>query len=401
MSEVQTCLSTCDGVAYTRRVTLPAPADLLALKDSVSATQAVRLVDGPAGAWAYDGSEIFNEKADFFRVTGHVDPGGGEHLLIQQKEHALVGLVTARSADGVQVLLNARAEPGLVGTTQFSSTIQSTPSNYLRKHGGAPTPFIDEVLTPPDGARVVYDALQYDWGGYYHAKVKRFRIVELAQPRAADVPLVWVGLETLREMLGHDHLITSDLRVATAMLLRVDAGDDAVDAGTGASAPSVLTTVPISSLTRWTVTPAGVLSDTEDREIVWASTSSRTREVTSWVQPLMRLKEPLETSLPARRTPAGLRFAVRRATQPGLDGTFLWFPATPGTGAEVARVELSAEGGRFYRHVIVASLVEAEPLEQDVTWVSLAELERLAALPTATSLELRCLLSLVQVSGAR
>lgn len=373
---------------------------LLEMRDAISGTQNVELVEGPAGAWTYDGNEISNERSDFFRIVGHVSGNGTEHVFIRQAEHALVGLVTAHGPEGLSVLVNARAEPGLVGTTQFSSTIQSTPSNYLRRHGGAPTPFIDEILDPPPGARVIHDSLQFDWGEYYYSKVKRFRIVELGAPRDAPSPLVWVGIDQLIQLLRMDHLVTSDLRVASTILLRSDSRASGPPLPLCPAGEPLLMQVPLSSLAGWSMTTHGLESKREDREIVWVKTTSATREVASWIQPLMRLRQPDAIALPFRRGAQGVQFAVRQGTQPGLDGVHVWFPATPHGGRVVDGVELSAEGGRFYMHTVKATLVEADVDESDAKWVSRESLEAIAREPMQSSLELRCLLSLVQVSGA-
>src|SRR5690606_9808220 len=147
------------------------------------------------------------------------------------------------------------------------------------------------------------------------------------------------------------------LRVATTMLLSDEQPSDAAPTPPLRHAEPLLSSVAIDELRGWRTEPAGLLSDTEDREILWVNTSSRTREVTSWVQPLMRLKTRAKASLPVRMTPAGARFAIRQATQSGLDGKHLWFPATPGGGEVLAQVSLSAEGGRFYLHTVDVSLV--------------------------------------------
>ena len=373
----------------------------LEVRNRVASTQTVTRTNGPAAPWIFDAGELRNEKADFFRVAGFRTPSGVEEILFEQRETALVGLLVSRETDHLRVLVNARAEPGLHGSAQFSTTIQSTPSNYERRHGGAATPFVDEILNPPVGGVVIHDSLQYDWAQYYHAKTKRFRIVEVPQELPASEPLLWVDLRDLRTLLAEDYLVTGDLRVAASYLEHHLAPTaDAVGDAHGTLATAELTKVPIESLSRWDVGPDGIMDRDGVRDIVWVLTRSESREVSQWLQPLMELSAPVELRLAGRKGESEWEFAIARGTTIGLDGVDLWFPAElDQVTRDLATISLSAEGGRFFQLAVHASVVEVPHRDDGARWVTRQELEALAATPCATSIELRLLLSLVQLSG--
>ncbi|WP_204311049.1 NDP-hexose 2,3-dehydratase family protein, partial [Stenotrophomonas maltophilia] len=59
---------------------------------------------------------------------------------IEQREIGTLGFLARRTADGLALLLHAKAEPGNVGIAQIGPTCQATASNRDRVHGGALPP---------------------------------------------------------------------------------------------------------------------------------------------------------------------------------------------------------------------------------------------------------------------
>lgn len=371
--------------------------DLLALRAAVGESLTSELVDFPGDSWEIRDGRVAHRRTDFFSVIAQRDADGMERVLFRQAETALVGLLTVQVDGERYVLLNARSEPGLHGGCQFSTTIQSTPSNYERRHGGAATPLIEVFLDDAPGRRVVHDSMQYDWGQYYDAKVKRFLIVELDTPPPAERPLVWVAEHTLDRLLADEFAVTGDLRAA-ALAWRAATGvaesplDDAPP-----SLSALAVDVDLDALENWRVHEAG-MDEIEPRQgvaIRSVRTHAPTREVAEWTQPIMLVSEPLEVCLPVRSTPDGIECAVELRTQAGLRGAQLWFPARmrrAGSSTIPAPVvRASAEGGRFWRHEIRLSHVAAhdDGLAEGSRWVDLPTLHRWALADRRTSLELR------------
>lgn len=370
--------------------------EALALRDTIASAQTCTLVDGPAGDWVLTNGEIRNTRADFFRIVGK-RTAYGDQLLIRQTEPALVGLVVTGPPGERAVLLNARAEPGLHEGCQFSTTIQSTPANYLRRHGGASTPFLSDVLDAP-AHRVVYEGLQFDWGQYYDAKVKRFRIVEVDGQVAVDAPLVWVSQNVVGELCGADFAGTSDLRAAFAALEWMDRGARPADRSlvpeVDQSGRVAERDVPLHDGRAWVIEPRGIRMRDGSREVIWVATESLSREVKKWTQPLVRLAQPLESTLALRYLSGVLEAAVVWASREGLGGRSLLYPGACSGGNVVSRATLSAEGGRFWQHPVHLRVVMDAEVD-DASWHSVADLVEQALAPMRTSVELRLLLGLV------
>lgn len=386
------------------------PARLRALRHRLGSAQRVVEVTPPPAGWYFDDDGVLrHERTDFFHVMGAEWADGSRSVLLGQPEQALVGLVVTRR-DGVRhALLMARCEPGLHEGCQYSSTVQSTPSNYRRLHGGAATSHLDLVLEPPAGARVLHDSSQYDWGQYYLGKTKRFVIVEVDELVDTVEPHVWVDEQELAALLVSDFSITTDLRCALALLLAYDRelesaadGAERLDAERVRTATTWLRRCDLREVAGWRDTAfdsvAGPRQEPGASPIAVRAVLvlSESREVAQWHQPLLAVAEPLAATLPVRDVGADRRYAIERRAPSGLLGVELWYPAGTAMAASLA-VRTSAEGGRFLMHEVGVALAvgTGAPVSRGATWVGLGELLALCARSQATAVELRLALSLV------
>lgn len=372
-------------------------AALQALRRELGSGLAVEFVGFPADEWVIRDGCIAHRRTDFFRVVGQRDAQGVERVLFRQPETALVGLLTAMVGGERHLLLNARVEPGLHGGCQFSTTIQSTPSNYERRHGGAATPLIDLFLDPPADARVVHDSRQYDWGQYYDAKIKRFLILEVSELVPVDAPLVWVRQSDFDELAREDFAVTGDLRAATLNLTAHPGATPHAPLATTTDA--TVTDVPLGELRNWRLLQTGLdeIDTVQGVEIRYVRSRATSREVGEWSQPLMLVDADLEVRLAVRAAPGGPECAVVRRTAPGLRGIELWYPAEPAASSrpDSPVVRASAEGGRFLRHEVRISSVQTDAVEPGATWVPVETARGWAAADRATSLELRLALAVI------
>lgn len=387
---------------------------LLELREAVAADVETVATRFPGDGWVLRDGVVQHNKTDFFQLVGRRHPDGSESLLIRQAESALVGLGVAERDHGRSFLLNARAEPGLHGVCQFSSTIQSTPSNYERRHGGRETPFIEHFLDVP-ARRLLHHSWQYDLGSFYDRKTKQFTIVHFDEEAPAEFPLVWVNEADVRALLSMDQMVTSDLRVSIALLDAVwkpgakaplPPGPSAAIGRSDLALPADVSDdasidVDISRLTNWVVDEHGIRERLREQGVhaISVRTTAGTREVTSWEQPLLAILDPTEVTLSSAVIDGERRFAIAATTQRGLAGRLLWHPApVDAIGTELVRRALSAEGGRFWRHRITVVIMDLDAVDpaDEIHWVTLSELAVLAASDLCTTVELRLALSLAQ-----
>jgi oxidase EvaA len=343
--------------------------------------------------WIIKNNQLLNKKADYFEISLYESEKGEPLILMSQEENALIMLLLADINGVPAALLSLRTEPGLIKLTNLSTTIQSTPSNYMRKHGGKATPFIEIAKDPQSFGDVIYNGKHYDWGNYYVCKTKQFLIVKLHSVVEAPAGYCWVELDTVRDLLLENHLITNDLRV-TIPLISNSMKHETVDS-------TLQTSLGVDSqLKRLQFTEN--VTDARGTKIAYFRTETETREVSSWVQPLLIPGEPLEIRIVFCRLSSGRIFAVEKRTQPGLQNRRLWFPTESISGSYITQhVVTSAEGGRFWQYKINIKLQETESPEDvqedlsiDVVWMTEKQLSELVTTPLQTSLELRMAWSL-------
>jgi hypothetical protein len=343
-------------------------------------------------SWILHGGRLRHSKADYFSIGLFRTKSGESLFLMEQTETALVVLLSTTIRGRTYVLLSLRTEPGLIGLTNLSTTIQSTPSNYLRRHGGKKTPFIEIASEPSRHGKVLYDGKHHDWGNYYLNKTKRFLVIHVENPPDAPSGFCWVELEVARSLLAEDNLITNDLRVCLPLVLN---HQTAVPGRLFENAP----TNDVTHLGESDFLPNAV--DSRGTKVSFYRTETQTREVASWIQPLLVPREAMKLELSFCEENGSRLFAIKRGTRPGLLGCHLWFPAEVKGGHVAQRVLTSAEGGRFWKFQIQITLRHVEsrsaaiPSQESLTWVTEVELAALVAQPLQTSLELRMAWSLV------
>jgi len=367
--------------------------------------------------WQVADGWLVNSQSDFFSIGAVIESSSAPRFVLRQVEKALIMLLVTRSEAGVFLLLSVRSEPGLIGLTCFSTTIQSTQSNYMRKHGGKATPYINHARDP-SAERILHDSFQYDWGDLYEGKSKHFLVLEVEQDLHVDTGFVWVSLSHAKQMLLEDDLITNDLRACLALIasdLEPKAGRKqgnaphlrhALDHPSRSSEGHPSRTYQDMDELQVTTGDGVSYQDGFGNAVLFLRTTARSREVPIWTQPLLRLLSDRRITLYAS---AGdeQQYALCLASQAGPPSIALWTPADPvNPHPGMRRVVLtSGEGGRFFRYRIALELITVEAQDMhSLTWpegtVFMAgdDVQCLVAQSLVTTLELRLVWSLVAAS---
>ena len=342
------------------------------------------------GDWTVRNGRLINTRSNYFSL-GLYQNGSESQFMFEQPEGALIVLLVSRLAGEEAALIQLRSEPGLIGLTNLTATIQSTPNNFRQEHGGRPTPFMDIVRNPASSGRIVYDGLHYDWGEFYFRKTKRFLVVELGVHMVAPPGFLWVPKDVLARCMFEDHMISTDLRSCFGSWL-IGEGADVVSSSAGRHTASLPGLVEGKDILR--------AVDRRGASLGFYQTVTSTREVTRWSQPLLMNALPIQICLCYRRERGVRLYAVRRATQFGLLGAQLWLPGKLKPGRVVRQSLNSAEGGRFRNSLIDLKVMDvssdsADALEEDIEWKSEEELYRICRKSLQSSLELRLMISMI------
>lgn len=375
--------------------------------------------------WSINDGRLRHRAGGFFSLAGieaEARDGaldGLQQLIIFQPEIAINGFLLQERESRPHLLFQGRIEPGNVGGLQLAPTVQSTPSNYRRVHGGRPTAFVGFFLDP-GAAEMVIDTLQSEEGTRYCGKYNRNVVARLRPGDEGNVPpqYRWYDFDAIRAFAHADNVLNTDARSVLACLdWRLLAGrSDLFEAwGDRAFAAQLrrsylgseedaetptrdvlawladqrarlglrLQIVPLGALRNW-VAEAGAIREREPRLGFAARlfhVVARGREVDAWDQPLIDSQSRGLIALVCQARGATLKFLVKASREIGfLEGVQLGPSVNipPGgkssgddpverlllaTMAEGSRCQVlqrlvqSEEGGRFYQDENEYSLV--------------------------------------------
>lgn len=397
-----------------------------------------------ASAWTIGDGALNHSSSGFFSVIGARfadDPH--DSVFLYQPQSAVTGLLTKHIGGEPCFLLQARAEPGTYGAAQFGPTVQSTPANYLRLHGGVATPYIDYFIRHQHGARLLQESTQLDLGERYLMKDKRLLLVDVAEPVACHPNYVWASTAAIHAGLLEPAFFNIDLRALFAVMPWGDLQNDlpaplsptvresmntplraerlgSLIAALGHAHSPRYASRDIRKLDNWVWDAHSLRERTpcQGFSVEFFEVSATGREVKTWIQPLINSHGEGHVALCCRMQGGQFEVFVRVGKERGLSGgaallpSYLRYPGQQGPVLEesidrgfgspcivsLARTIESDEGGRFYNDVSTYELVqidEATRTPSDGAWIHVGELKRLLTMSNLCSIQLRGVASLL------
>ena len=169
--------------------------------------------------WSRDEKgNVRHKSGQFFGVEGvRIESGdlrevaSWDQPIYTQPEGGILGLIAREHAEnGVEFLLQAKAEPGNIGVLQLCPTIQSTWSNIRRAHAGKRPPMV-EVLTAETGVRIVYRAEHNEEGGRFWRKSNENIVAFLDDESVIETDMTmfyWASLSQIKELALMDNIVS-------------------------------------------------------------------------------------------------------------------------------------------------------------------------------------------------
>jgi oxidase EvaA len=406
--------------------------------------------------WIIEGDKFRHKTGAFFSVEGVRARAACPSLdgvcqpIINQPEVGILGFVLMPDAGSYRWLVQAKAEPGNVGGVQLAPTVQATHSNYTRKHGGAPTLYLDFFVSQQ--YEPTSDSLQSEQGTRFLRKFNRnATVVVNEQVDVANAHFCWLTAADMRTALQTSFAINTDARsvmvsapwrflsdtpqpfhnaCASGMELlasyKTSVRGDIVDRVKACleamrrEAALEVSPESLSRLTGWRVDADSISPHSKEMSplavrqySVWAPE----REKAEWDQPLVLSSSPDSVQLLAQERDGVLHFLLRPAYEVGLTGGVEFGPSfklenaagqpdwleglcAGGHLETLVEVDQSDEGGRFMQacsRYAVRRLATAVPVPEDPgnLWVTLGELEALCQTPKLLTNEARSVISLL------
>lgn len=408
----------------------------------------------------YNG-EILNRKRSFFSVKGMRnfvdDKFVCEQPVIIQPEIGYLGIICKMIGGELNFLMQAKIEPGNVNCVQISPTIQATKSNFTRAHGGnLPTYF--EYFENSGKYQVIYDQIQSEQSARFYKKRNRNMIMLIEDDIEVYANYKWLTLGQIKELMKIDNLVNMDTRTvlsgipfvtskyseADLMELKEYFCDEALFQSIFCTDMMVdlaevyqymnnykmfhevkTKAVPLNELVDWQVDERGVTCRKEANfKVCFYDIAISGREVQEWTQPLFKAIGQAVFGL-ITCVEGGIRkFLVCARPEIGSFDKIELGPSIQKEPIEKAKnrdlveqifeknlkmrkgilldVMLSEEGGRFYheqnRNVIME--VDKEKLgvlPEGYFWVNYSTLNYLVQVNNCLNIQLRNLLSLLEV----
>jgi len=396
------------------------------IKRSAFKLQSVKISE--QNHWSIKNGVLSHFSNGFFHVAGLLNSiTKKEHLVLFQPQSALTGLALCEVDDTLYLLLQARIEPGNSGIGQYGPSIQSTPANYLRLHGGTKNMYLELFINYNPKAQPIANNLQLDLGKRYFQKSKTHSYVELDELIETEENMIWIPLYIIAKELSNDNILNADLRSLLSVFdwdlfksdeispksIRQPAEDSHFAFSENLLGNNEWKLIRLDQLKDWGIQDRGIVDASNSG--IWVdmyNISCTTREVSEWSQPLFCCANRGLVILLMRTIDTHYEFLISIQSEFGISGQRTVSPSYvtyPGEnhenksrlfedGTVVAEMIQCEEGGRFYKNentyqvILIVNDIDTEPHQK---WVTSDTLKSILKSSCRASFQLRCIASLV------
>ena len=164
--------------------------------------------------WKIDSKKIYNKNKSFFSIIPFKFTDSQKTTwfqpLIIQKEVGILGILKKRYRSLDYYLLQAKVEPGNINGIQLSPTVQATKSNYLRKHGGKKTNYLDFFIKKKN-LNIVSNLKLSEQGSRYLDKSNKNILIDVKNTKIKKIQnFIWVTKKNLNYLLNKKNLLNMD-----------------------------------------------------------------------------------------------------------------------------------------------------------------------------------------------
>ena len=394
--------------------------------------------------WEKDGTtgNLNHRSKKFFSLIGiNVQTNWGginnwSQPVIKQSEIGILGIITKKIEGQLYYLMQAKIEPGNINYVQISPTLQATKSNYTQVHRGKKPPYLDyfrcNKTTP------IVDQLQSEQGARFLKKRNRNILIHSEEPIEVLDNYKWLTLKQIHLLLLIDNVVNMDTRTVISSLLFHD--EEVAPEKQNSKFTihelihwiTVLKTkyeliveeIPLKKITEWEFTDECIFHKEEKYfEVIPVDISIEGREVTRWMQPMIRAKQKGICAFIIKRINEVFHFLVQGKVECGnfdiveiaptvqcLTGNYedeksinlpyLNYILNVSSNQILYDTMQSEEGGRFYREENRNMIIQAEDkfsLEtpDNFTWMTLRQIKKFIMFNNYVNIQARSLVSIL------
>lgn len=421
-----------------------------------------RLEDSDFWYYNEDSGSIVNKSNSFFSITGFRTVKDNntiiEQPIIIQNEIGYLGII-CKKIDGVlNFLMQAKIEPGNVNKIQISPTIQATKSNFTQKHGGSKPNYLDYFVNA-NGYDIIVDQIQSEQSSRFYKKRNRNIVIEVNDDVELLSSHKWMTLGQIKKLMEIDNIVNMDTRTVISCipicpknLSNIELENIKKYFVDGKLANSILNSydntmlsnifnysndykmfdnsksqfVPLDSLSSWSMTEKEfICKNKHNFKVIFCDISIEGREVRRWTQPLFEATGYATFGLIMCNHNGSKKFLIHAHPETGCFDKIELGPSVQLEPVEIEKagnyvtklfleklknkdnikynVVLSEEGGRFYREqnyniIIEIDKDELQYVPKGYFWADYCTLNTLIQFSNCLNIQLRNLLSLLEVS---
>lgn len=381
-----------------------------------------------------------------------------EQPIIIQNEIGYLGIICKEINGVLNFLMQAKIEPGNINKIQISPTIQATKSNFTQKHGGRQPAYL-EYFVNASNYNIIVDQIQSEQSSRFYKKRNRNMLIDIGEEEIEVLSNhKWMTLGQIKELMKIDNLVNMDTRTVISCIpyammrcskeqlrsmencFRNKALYRSIFEGSKENLfPQIYQYInnykmfherdrqlcSVYELQNWDMNEKGInCKDRYPFRVIFCDIMIEGREVKHWKQPLCEALGQAFFGLFCCEDEGILKFLVSAKSEIGCFDEIELAPtvqqeaeseeAAENTVTELFflklnnkervwnDVMLSEEGGRFYheqnRNVIIQiEKEEVGELPEGYFWVDFRTLNQLVQINNCLNIQLRNLLSLLEV----
>ena len=251
--------------------------------------------------WKIDNKKIYNCNRNFFSIVPFKFKKGKTtwfQPLIIQKEVGILGILKKKIQSADYYLLQAKVEPGNTKGIQLSPTVQATKSNYLQKHGGKKTNYLNFFIKNKLKTKTITNLKLSEQGTRYYNKSNNNILVDLQNEKIKKLNnYVWVTKKNLEYLLKKKNLLNMDTISVLSSSIKKNIFDNPINKFS--TIINILkqlkkrliikkTIISFNDLKNWKIFKDNI-SDTKKIffSIFFLKIKTNSREIKEWYQPII------------------------------------------------------------------------------------------------------------------
>tara|TARA_B110000238_G_scaffold185505_1_gene213804 strand:+ start:2151 stop:3407 length:1257 start_codon:yes stop_codon:yes gene_type:complete len=357
--------------------------------------------------WKIDSKKIYNKNKSFFSIIPFKFTDSQKTTwfqpLIIQKEVGILGILKKRYRSLDYYLLQAKVEPGNINGIQLSPTVQATKSNYLRKHGGKKTNYLDFFIKKKN-LNIVSNLKLSEQGFRYLDKSNKNILIDIKNTKIKKIQnFIWVTKKNLNYLLNKKNLLNMDTISVLSSSIKKNNIDNPINKNLIIS--NNLTKfkkrftikkkiISFGDLYNWKISK-NKISDIKSKffSIIFLKIKTNSREVSEWFQPIISDHYISFNGFLVRSINETMHYLLQYTLEPGF--TFPKYTSTVSIknynsknnntkinffnffkkNNKIINFINSDEGGRFYKNethnsICVLNSKENLSLKKNFIWVS-------------------------------